>query len=99
MNVNSYNEDISDDYSVFDIIIDIQEIRNIGGDSDMPQGLINFHLDYHQDDITLGCDGGEKDVSIKDGKLVTADNEKAFHLVMVRGGRFLSLYVTFIMMG
>ena len=80
VNVNSYYEDISDDDSVFDIINDIQEIRNIGGDSDMPQGLIDFHLDYHQDDITLGCDGGEKDVSIEDGKLVTADNEESVSL-------------------
>ena len=80
VNVNSYYEDISDDDSVFDIINDIQEIRNIGVDSDMPQGLIDFHLDYHQDDITLGCDGGEKDDSIEDGKLVTADNEESVSL-------------------
>ena len=42
------------------MINDIHEIRNVGGDSDIPQGVTDFHLDYHQADKTLDCDGEEK---------------------------------------
>ena len=57
---NNYCEDISDDDSIFDVINDIQEMRNVGGDGDIPQDVIDLHVDYHQDEIALNCDGGEK---------------------------------------
>lgn len=77
---NNYYEDISDDDSIFDVINDIQEMRNVGGDGDIPQDVIDLHVDYHQDEIALNCDGGEKDDSIEDGKLVTTDNEESVSL-------------------
>ena len=63
---NNYYENISDDDSIFDVINDIQEMRNVG-DSDIPQDVIDFHVDYHQDEIALNCDGEEKYDSIEDG--------------------------------
>ena len=64
---NNNYEDISDDDSIFYVTNDIQEMRNVGGDGDIPQDVIHLHVDYHQDEIALNCEGGEKDDSIEDG--------------------------------
>ena len=77
---NNYYEDISDDDSIFDVINDIQEMRNVGGNGDIPQDIIDLQVDYHQDEIAYNCDGGEKDDSMEDDKLVTADNEESVSL-------------------
>ena len=77
---NNYYEDTSDDDSIFDVINDIQEMRNVGGDGDKPHDVIDLLVDYHQDEIALNFDGGEKDDSIEDGKLVTADNGESVSL-------------------
>ena len=49
-------------------------------------------MDYHQDEITLNCDGGEKDHGIEDGKVVTADNEESV-LLSDGEGRKISVVV------
>ena len=54
---SNYYEDVSDDDSIFDVINDIQEMRNVGSDGDIPQDVIDLHVDYHQDEIALYCDG------------------------------------------
>ena len=89
---NNYYEEISDDDSIFDVINDIQEMRNVGGDGDIPQDVIDLHVDYHQDEITLNCDGGEKGHGIEDGKVVTADNEESV-LLSDGEGRKISVVV------
>ena len=78
--VNSYYENISDDDSVFDVINDIQEMRNVGVDGDIPLDDIDIPLDYIQDDIVLHCDGEEKDDSMENGEVVKADNEETVTL-------------------
>ena len=70
---NSYYDDISDDDSVFLSLNDIQETRNVGVDGDIPLNVIDFHVDYLQDDIVLHCDGEEKDESTENGEVVRAD--------------------------
>ena len=81
---NSYYENISDDDSVFDVINDIQEMRNVGVDGDIPLDDIDIPLDYIQDDILLHCDDEEKDDSTENGEVVKADNEESVTLVVVK---------------
>ena len=78
--VNSYYENISDDDSVFDVINDIQEMRNVGVDGDIPLDDIDIPMDYIQDDLVLHCDGEEKDDSTENGEVVKADNEESVTL-------------------
>lgn len=69
--VGGYYEDISDDDSVFDIINDIDKIRNVRDANELQQSIMDFDLDYYQDDITLGNECEGKDDSVAD---VMADN-------------------------
>ena len=78
--VNSYYENISDDDSVFDAINDIQEMRNVGVDGDIPLDDIDIPMDYIQDDLVLHCDGEEKDDSTENGEVVKAYNEESVSL-------------------
>ena len=66
----SYYEDISDDDTVFDIINEIEEIREIRG---ADESLMGFDLDY-LDDISLGTDEERKCCSVENSTVVTGDN-------------------------
>ena len=90
--ITSYYENISDDDSVFDVINDIQEMRNVGVDGDIPLDDIDIPLDYIQDDIVLHCDGEEKDDSTENGEVVKADNEETVTLSDGEG-RMISVVV------
>ena len=66
----SYYEDISDDDTVFELINEIEEIREIRG---ADESVMNFDLDY-LDDISLGIGDERKCDSIENSAVVTSDN-------------------------
>ena len=66
----SYYEDISDDDTVFDLINEIEEIREIRG---ADESVMDFDLDY-LDDISLGIGEERKCDSVENSEVVTGDN-------------------------
>ena len=60
-------------------------MRNVGGDEDIPLKVIDFHVEYLQDDTALNCDGEEKDESTENGEVVSADIEESITLTYGKG--------------
>ena len=59
MHVRGYYEDTSDEDSVFDIINEINEIRGVSDANELQQTILDFDLEYYQDDITFGDDAAQ----------------------------------------
>ena len=71
IHVRGYYEDISDEDSVFDIINEINDIRGVRDANELQQSILDFDLEYYQDDITLGDDGEAMNESVINDEYVT----------------------------